>query len=817
MKNVLTCIVLSLLTAAQLWGAPSDPGPGTNTGPLYQQLRNAAVSNEAVSVANFVLQRDAAKFNLRSGTVYFVAPVNGKVTGAVFVGDGSMFLDPPTDIERKSLSQLTGSNEFSEQFNELVFRFTDNTYEEIKSHGTPAASAQPQSAESLLNEINGQLRTKLKENIHARLLADVISPRPGGFFAAFIKGKRYSDKMLFEIDPNGIADVAPEEEMLMTWAETKNGIWAAFHRSAEYASGAASSTQRNATIRASHYDLKTQIERSGKLNGDAAVTFTALQDGVQVVPFDLFPSLRVSSVADATGAQLNFIQEDKNEDSDFWVILAKPLAHGESATIEVHNGGKDAVRNEGGDNFYPVARDDWYPATRRGDYATYHMVFEVPKHMTLVATGDLVKESESDDQQVSEWKSAAPQITAGFNLGRFKEEKGKADKSGMVVEAYANEKQPDWVNSIEQISELNEIANGPHSSPAASPQMALGSMNTTVLMHDAAAEGEAAMGLFTQYFGQPSYHSVAMTQQTACDYGQSWPGLVYLPICYFFDATVRHQLGLDDTRGYWQVVAPHEVAHQWWGHTVGWESYRDQWMSEGFADASAAIYLQAMYQKSNRFNQFWKDEYELLTEKNAEGKRPIDVGPLTLGFRLTNSKAGFDIYRRLVYPKGAYILHMLRMMMWTPTNRDKDFIAMMQDFVNTYRNQPASTEDFKAIVEKHMTPDMDLDGNHRMDWFFNEYVYGTQLPAYACSYSFSAGPNGDQVLEFKLTQGNVNQNFEMLVPVYLELANGNVVRMGSIRARGNATLSQKVPLSGVKAAPRAFVPAYFHDVLGTFQ
>jgi len=34
------------------------------------------------------------------------------------------------------------------------------------------------------------------------------------------------------------------------------------------------------------------------------------------------------------------------------------------------------------------------------------------------------------------------------------------------------------------------------------------------------------------------------------------------------------------------------------------------------------------------------------------------------------------------------------------------------------------------IVEKHMTHNMDLDGNHKMDWFFNEYVYGTERPQY---------------------------------------------------------------------------------------
>ena len=34
----------------------------------------------------------------------------------------------------------------------------------------------------------------------------------------------------------------------------------------------------------------------------------------------------------------------------------------------------------------------------------------------------------------------------------------------------------------------------------------------------------------------------------------------------------------------------HEGAHQWWGNIVGWRSYRDQWMSEGFAEYSGILY-----------------------------------------------------------------------------------------------------------------------------------------------------------------------------------------------------------------------------------
>jgi aminopeptidase N len=60
---------------------------------------------------------------------------------------------------------------------------------------------------------------------------------------------------------------------------------------------------------------------------------------------------------------------------------------------------------------------------------------------------------------------------------------------------------------------------------------------------------------------------------------------------YLLDETTRHYLGMRDAYGYFTVVAPHEVAHQWWGHDVGFNSYRDQWISESFAEMSASLYI----------------------------------------------------------------------------------------------------------------------------------------------------------------------------------------------------------------------------------
>jgi len=64
----------------------------SNSDPTYQALRNLTLSGESVSVNNLELKRDAGTFHLRSGSICFVAPVAGKVTGAVFVGDGNFVL-----------------------------------------------------------------------------------------------------------------------------------------------------------------------------------------------------------------------------------------------------------------------------------------------------------------------------------------------------------------------------------------------------------------------------------------------------------------------------------------------------------------------------------------------------------------------------------------------------------------------------------------------------------------------------------------------------------------------------------------------------
>lgn len=791
-------VLVTLVLLATTIAVAQNAAPGPNSDPSYQSLRNGTLGAEAITVSNLDLKRDAGTFHLRSGTVCFVAPVQGKVTGAVFVGDGGFVLDPGIASERASLKLLTKEDEFSEKFDHLVLRFTDSTYEEVKAAGTPGGNCDG----GLLKDSQNTTRHKLHRNLEARLLEEVLSPSPREFFIAFIHGKHYNDKELYEIDP----DRARYQVNFRTYDENKYGHWASFSVSNPRILQTSSKP-----IHIEHQELDTTLEKNANLQGKATTTFVSLRSGLRVVPFNLFMPLRVQSVT-ANGTPLSFIQEDKNDDGQFAVILPRPLAEGEKFTLTTVYGGKQAVTNEGGGNYFPVARENWYPndpGGELGEYATYDMTFRIPKGMKIAATGVLVSENNEGGQNVSVWKSEAPQTVAGFSFGKFRVEQTKLTKPEYAIESYANEESPDWVNSLRTAADGDALPTmGSHSTG-----VALGTMSTTSLNKKSLAEGELAVQLYSDYFGPSMFKHMQITQQTACDFGQSWPELVWIPICYYFDTTVRHQLGLDwGDRGYWKVVTPHEVAHQWWGHTVGFAYGRDQWMSEGFAEMSASLYVSLVEKNPKKFITFWNDERELLLERDAQGFRAIDVGPLTMGYRADNSRTGRDVTRRLIYPKGAYVLHMLRMMMHD-RNGDQGFKDMMQDFVKTYSGKAASTEDFKAIVEKHMTREMDLDGNHKMDWFFNEYVYGTQIPSYKLDSSFDTGADGTVVFSMKLTQSGVDDKFKMLVPIYLEMDDGRILALGRASMVGNTSVQDKAPLAGLKSKPKRALLNYYDDVL----
>src|SRR6266550_5803271 len=155
-----------------------------NSDPVYQQLRQigkteAEFAGPFATVNNLILKRDANVFKLRSGEIYFAAPIEGRVTAAVFIGEGEMTLAPPTPVEKHSLSLFINNETLTEQFSHLVLRFTDKTFEEVKASpnvkmGT--GGSQAAKAREHYRENQQLLRKELRDNNELRTLTDIYAP-----------------------------------------------------------------------------------------------------------------------------------------------------------------------------------------------------------------------------------------------------------------------------------------------------------------------------------------------------------------------------------------------------------------------------------------------------------------------------------------------------------------------------------------------------------------------------------------------------------------------------------------------------------------
>ncbi len=787
----------------------AGPGAKANADPIYQQLRQAGrgdgdFADQFGVVSDLVLHRDAAVFTLRSGEVYFGAPVEGRNTAAVFIGEGEMTLVPPTVIEKHSLSLFIDDEKLTERFSHLVIRFTDKTFEEIRaSSHVKMSTGGPQStkARELYRDNQQLLRKELRDNGELRTLADIYAPQRPGYFNAFIAGSKHG-KLIFLLDPLGIPQVSPEEVALFSYGDSDGGIWTAFHLTSEYANGTASSSEDHRLFDITHHEIDGAIH-GAQITANDRITFRSLVAG-RVLPFSLYRTLRVSRVLDAQGNDLSFIQESKDEDADFAVIMPQSLEPGKDYSLTVQYSGNDALRDSGGGNFILIPRSTWYPnnsGTQFGDRARFDITFRYPKGNTFVGTGAPVEPDQRDgDMMVAKWSSGKTDLAvAGFNYGKFKKKELLDPETGYNIEFYANEELPDSVKAMQHDIERAESA-------GIQTFTTLGSITTTGMANTALADAENSTRIYTAFFGKLPYTRLAMTQQPAGNFGQAWPTLVFMPFTAFIDTTQRTQMmgTRAGTNNFWRYVAPHEIAHQWWGHVIGWDSYHDQWMSEGFAEFSASLYVQFVRKDTSKFIEYWNDQRDLIIQSRPQtrDKKPYTIGPVTQGYRLNSAKTG-GVARYMIYPKGAYILHMLRMMFHSPREGDKRFQETMKDFVQTYFNRDVSTEDFKRIIEKHMTPEMDLDGNGRMDWFFDEWVYGTEIPTYRFEYQLG---DGGSTLSARVTQSGVADKFKMLVPIYLDYGKG-WIRFGSARMTGNTTIdlkNEKIPPGAKRAALCAF-------------
>ena len=750
---------------------------------------------------NVVITRDLIRITLIDGTIQFAQPINGIVFGAVFHGNGRLQTEPPNPVEAYQLRLFTKQEKLDMSFTDATFSFTDGLLDEVASQ----VKWQPSGPST--DDLYAK-RQKEREDLGAeylpRLFKSVLSsdPKRTAYFLADLKTK---EKGWVEVRDDAMQ---PEELRVGRWGDLGpvkvRDIWLNFPAGGRDPRHAYDDPAARQDFLIKSYVINASVADNAELNATSRITIEPRYSGEKILLFTLDSNLPLSSVKDSQGRSLEFFQARERKDryqpvGDYVAVaLKEPPQAGRAEVLEFVYGGKRVVRKVGDGNYF-CESFGWYPAAFSGESGVdefalrsdFELNFRSPKKYTLVATGQKVDQTTDGNLLVTRWKSGMPLAVAGFAFGDYKI---YTEKVGEVeVQVYANKEPDDLLKSIQSRFEnpLRDLAAGPEGSHMGTA--AIGQLTPAALAKTIGTETSNTLKVFQSYFGPYPYKQLAVTNIIGT-YGQGWPGLLYLSWLTFLDSTQRNELGIKNQVQLTDFFRGHESSHQWWGHRVGWKSYHDQWLSEGFAEFSGFLYVQFRENGKEFLTQLRRDK-DLLKTGDIHSHRIESLGPIWMGRRIVSSETGGASYQDLIYSKGGYVLQMLRMMLYDSRNPDPEhlFRDTMQDYCKTFDNKSASTEDFKSIVEKHMTKGMDLDGNQKMNWFFNEYVYGVGIPEYTWRYSAEATLDGKTHLTGTLTRAGVPDNWKDAVPLYAH-SGDKAFRLGTIAAKsGNTPLDVTLP------------------------
>ncbi|MGE3578676.1 MAG: M1 family metallopeptidase [Vicinamibacterales bacterium] len=218
--------------------------------------------------------------------------------------------------------------------------------------------------------------------------------------------------------------------------------------------------------------------------------------------------------------------------------------------------------------------------------------------------------------------------------------------------------------------------------------------------------------------------------------------------------------------GFPEFFLAHELAHQWWGHGVGWANYHEQWLSEGFAQYFAALYAE---------HRHGPDVLEqMLRQFRRWTLEASDQGPISLGYRLGQMKGDKRIFRALVYNKAAGVLHMLRRLIG-----DDAFFDGLRRIYETHRLEKAGTAQVQAAFE--------AASGRPLGRFFEQWIGGARLPRLRVTQTVA---DREAVVTFEHLDGV----FDLPVTVSLVYADGRTV--DTVVPVAEERVERRLPLDG---------------------
>jgi hypothetical protein len=787
-------MVRLLLLIAFLLPVPASAATAAETARAIRE--NSFDRDECYRVRDLSYVKEDIRLYLTDGHLIFSKPVAGRPIAAVFAadvegGDGEVILFPPDRAERRSLAAFVDAPNLDEHFHAVVLLFTGDVYQQLKAQiaENPGIRKSPEAA-PLLDEKWSPVLRNLGTSYQIRLTLDLLgAPAHGGLFAALFNSNKLGN---FDIiyDPDNA-------EQIMAGQVTNRENRLYFDTWTSFPSRSSRKDPKPVVRDAQLQDYRIDATVAPDLSLNVVTRVKVRVNApLPVVNFDIAREMSVSEVR-VDGVPAEVLQGEsvrvnltRGGNTLFLVVPPQPLQPGRDYEFEFRHAGK--VIYEAGDHvFYVSARANWYPASGLR-FANYDLTFRFPREFDLVGSGDIIEDRTEGDTRIVRRRPNAPIRIAAFNLGDYLH--ARLERGGYVIDVCANRKLETALQPRPTVSpnpaSLPSMAGIPRRGQPSVP----GTITTiervpnpTEHLQALADEVASAMEFMASKFGPPALPHLTVSPIPGA-FGQGFPGLIYLSTLSYFKnlpSTRINGSGVTAEIFFGDVLQAHETAHQWWGNRVTAATYRDNWLMEALANTSALLYLEKR-RGTHSVEQMLDNYRTALLAKNESGQ-PVDAaGPIVLGTRLESSQEP-RAWRTITYGKGSWIMQMLRARMGSDR-----FLALLAEIAKRYDRKEITTEEFRELAAEYLPP---KSGDPKLETFFEQWVYGTGIPALKLTYSVK-GVAPNVKLTGTITQSEVDEDFTGAVPVEIQIAKGRSITQWVRSADGAVTFT--VPL---KAAP----------------
>lgn len=724
-------------------------------------------------VRDLSFAKEDVRVYLNDGYLIFANAVEGRRTGALFTadvegGDGEVIVLPPTRSERQSLARFNSSPNLDEHLRSGFFVFADGTAEELmdRIEREGVGRKAPEMGPVLAAEWS-PVSANIEEAMALRLVHDVLAPAKPGRGLAFLalSGKGLGNFDIV-VEPRGGVRVEIRHSTVRDNRPSYD-VWTSFPARSARNSAAAAPQPEFSFIA---YRIEASLDNDLHMKATTHATVRVGSEPCRTLSMLIARNMQISAVR-LDGAPVEWLSGDAgrsriavaDDESAVLVVPSAPLAPGSEHALEFEHEG-NVVQVAGDGVFFVSDRASWYPHAGVGG-STFDVAFRYPKRLALVNGGELVDDRTDGDWRTTRRRIAVPVSSAGFDIGDYEKVSGQA--GGVSIDVYGN-------RHVEDALRPQAEAPAPPAPPelrdrrARAPLSGSGGLSLSTApdplgrLKLVAADVASAVDYYAGLFGPPALKTLTVAPIPGT-FGQGFPGLVYLSTFAYIDPSER-PAAMRNARQqafFSDMLAPHEVAHQWWGAVISVEHSEDSWLIEGLAQYSALMWLEKKrgFKDALPVLQGYRDELLASDDRNT----PESAGPVVWGERLLASGVP-DAWRAITYGKSVWILHMLRRRMG-----DERFLAMLAELRKRYEFRPVTTEGFRALVQEFRPRAI---GAEAIDAFFDSWVYATGVPALKLRYTATPAAAGAVTLSGTLEQSGVDEDFSVDVPVEVHFAKG---------------------------------------------